>query len=147
MNMLTMDAESKSNAAAPKKRRGTVVKTIRENGSLHVFHQRKVEKLLAHLGRAKGDHPVVFVGSDSGPVLIQYSKSHKILRFSIVPESLRVVFKARLIDSLIAPSFFEALIFLAEIEVLRQGVEYPSIRIASREEYLELLRDYPDLLQ
>jgi hypothetical protein len=128
-------APAEAATPAPATRITRTYRTVRTNGLLHehVFHL--IEHLVKYVGRSKGDVPLVHVRSSVGPIEIEYTESAKRLSFNILSESLRITYKRNHRDKLIAPSVYEALLFLTELEAVRQRTLEPSIKFASSGQY------------
>jgi hypothetical protein len=120
---------------APGTRHTRTYRTVRTNGLLHEHTLQLIERLVEHLGRSEGDVPLVHINSCVGPVEIEYTESAKRLSFNILSESLRITYKRNHRDKLIAPSVFEALLFLTEVEAVRQCTQEPCIRFVSNGQY------------
>lgn len=95
--------------------------------------QIKAEELLKILNTEQAQNPRIHIEGPHGPVHVLYEHSQAPVTFQVLKEALRITFNSKDCRKLIAPSVTDAVLFLIQLEKIRQGCDTPSMTFSTPE--------------
>lgn len=100
---------------------------------LRPHKQVKAQELLNCLNAHKAHAPRVQIEGPYGPIQILYEPSQAPVTINILKEALRVFFNQKDCRKITAPSVADALLFMIDLEKVRQGSSAPLLAFSAPE--------------